>query len=264
MNSIAFHLGPFPIYWYGILVAVGFILGIWTASRRATTLGESADTVMDLSVWLLVGGVIGARTLYVISYWDQSFAGEPWTEIFQIRNGGMVFYGGLIGGVAGLSLFCWLKKKSPLELADVLAPSLPLGHAFGRVGCLMTGCCYGKECSLPWGIQFPEDHSTHGMTVHPTQLYSSGLNLILFGLLVYAFHRRRFRGQILGLYMMGYAVTRTIVEFFRGDYPYLYFDRITQGQLISMGIAVGGLVLLWIAWRRSKRAPSKKALGDGA
>ena len=263
MNSIAFHLGPIPIYWYGILVATGFILGISTAARRARTVGESPDAVMDLSIWLLVGGVIGARFLYVISYWDQSFAGQPISEIFKIRNGGMVFYGGFIGGILGLLLYTRWKKLKVLQMADILAPSLPLGHAFGRVGCLMTGCCYGKESSAPWAVRFPEGHPTFPSNVHPTQIYSSLLNIILFAILVYFFHKRRFQGQILGFYLVGYAITRTIVEAFRGDYPYHYFGLLTQGQLISLGIVAAGVALLVFSGRREPQTPTAESADRG-
>ena len=264
MNSIAFHLGPIPIYWYGILVATGFILVISSAARRARTVGESPDSVMDLSIWLLVGGVIGARFLYVVSYWDQSFAGQPISEIFQIRNGGMVFYGGFIGGILGLVLYTRWKKLKALQMADILAPSLPLGHAFGRVGCLMTGCCYGKESTTPWAVRFPEGHPTHPMSVHPTQIYSSLLNLLLFALLVFLFHKRRFQGQIIGYYLVGYAITRTIVESFRGDYPYHYFGILTQGQLISLGIVAAGVGLLLFGARRGAGASASENVDGDA
>src|SRR5688572_19445903 len=144
---------------------------------------------MGLAPWIIFGAIIGARILYVINYWDEEFAGKPLYRIVTIGRSGLVFYGGLIGASLGTILYCW-KNKLPLwKIADVMAPSVALGHAFGRLGCLMTGCCYGRACSLPWAIRFPDTHATAGLPVHPVQIYESLLNFSFYALLM-VFYRR--------------------------------------------------------------------------
>ena len=155
MHSIAFKIGSFPVHWYGILVALGFLAGLWTAGARARLAGISPDSVYDLGPWLIIGGILGARVLYVISYWQEDFAAHPFPEIFMIQHGGLVFYGGLIGAIACGMFYLHWKKLPVWRMADILAPSIALGSAFGRIGCLMNGCCYGRECSPPWAITFP-------------------------------------------------------------------------------------------------------------
>ncbi len=131
------------------MVAMGFLAGLWTASRRAQLVGVSAEQIYDLGPWLIVGGILGGRVLYVISYWKEDFAANPFPEIFMIQHGGLVFYGGLIGAIlAGMAYLRW--KKLPVwKVADIMSPSIALGYVFGRLGCLMNGCCYGRACSLP-------------------------------------------------------------------------------------------------------------------
>jgi phosphatidylglycerol---prolipoprotein diacylglyceryl transferase len=246
VHSIAFQIGGLTVHWYGILVAMGFFAGLWTASRRAPREGITPEQVYDLGPWLIVGGIAGGRILYVISYWREQFAQKPFPEIFMVQHGGLVFYGGLIGAIAA-GMFYLLLKKLPLwKMADIMAPSIALGYAFGRIGCLMNGCCYGRACSLPWAIRFPADHATQGMPVHPTEIYDSLLNLIFYFFLAWLFRRKKFDGQIFAVYLIGYAVIRSFVEYFRGDYPVYYGGWATPAQLISMGIVVGGLLLLFL------------------
>ena len=245
MHNVAFRIFGFQIYWYGILAALGFIAAFGTASRRAPRAGLKGDDVFNLAPWIIVGAVLGARLLYVISYWDREFAGQPWIQIFNMRSG-LVYYGGLIGSSLATIIFCRRQKILLWRMADVIAPSIALGHAFGRVGCFMTGCCYGKPTDLPWAVCFPQDHWTKGVPVHPTQLYESALNLALYGGLVWIFKRRRFDGQVFAIYLMAYAIIRTITELFRGDYTQFYFGGIaTPGQAVSLGIMAAGLILWW-------------------
>ncbi|MEP6663244.1 MAG: prolipoprotein diacylglyceryl transferase family protein, partial [Verrucomicrobiota bacterium] len=136
-----------------------------------------------------------------------------------------------------------------------------LGHALGRIGCLMTGCCYGKECSAPWAIRFPVGHATHpsgspGIPVHPTQVYEALLNFGLYFLLAWFYRRKKFDGQILAIYLLCYALVRSFVEHFRADYKpadYFFNGMISPGQLISIGIFAAGLVLLWAKFPRATK-----------
>ena len=129
MHPIAFEFGPLTIYWYGVLVGLGCLAGLWTASRRGLLDGFPPDTVYDVGLWVLIGTVIGARALHVISYWDQEFAGRPWIAILNLRQGGLVFYGGFLGAAAGVLLFCAFKKEPLWRIADMLHRA-PLLEAF--------------------------------------------------------------------------------------------------------------------------------------
>lgn len=246
MDKIAFQVGGFNIYWYGVLVAIGFVVGLWTASRRALHAGIRSETVADLGPWLLLGTLVGARALYVVSYWREDFAGKPFWELFNIRGGGMVYYGGFIGASLACVLYVRLKKLALWKIADILAPSIALGYAIGRIGCLMNGCCYGYPTNLPWALHFPSDHETRGQGVHPTQIYESALSLGLYAALASLFRRRHFDGQVFAAYLVCYAVLRSFVEAFRGDYTTYYLGgHATPAQVLSLFIFAAGLFLWW-------------------
>jgi len=249
VQSIAFHLGKLSVHWYGIFVACGFLAGLWTSSIRARKSGIPAESIFDLGPWLVFGGIAGGRILYVISYWKEYFADYPITEIFMIQKGGLVFYGGLIGAIFVGIAYLRFKKLPVWKFADILAPGVAIGYFFGRFGCLMNGCCFGRECHLPWAIRYPIGHETHtfgspALPVHPTQVYDSLLNLAFYFALNHLFYRRKFDGQVFAIYLMGYAVLRAFVEYFRGDYPVHYLGGIaTPAQIISIGIVTAGIIL---------------------
>ena len=232
-------------------MACAFLAGLWTATRRARLVNVSGDIIADVTLWLMVGSIIGARFVYVTTYWKQEFADQPFSEVFMIQHGGLVYYGGLIGAaITGLGYLYW--KKLPVwKIADILAPSIALGSVFGRIGCLLNGCCYGHACDLPWAIHFPADHETHGIAVHPTEIYDALLNLILYVFLAWLFRRKKFDGQIIATYLMVYAVFRSIAETFRGDYPTDHVHAgLTSAQLVSVPIFVMGIILAIILSRR--------------
>jgi len=259
VHKIAFELGPLTVTWYGIFVASGFMAGLWTASRRALRLQIHPDAIMDLGPWLLLGAIVGARAFFVATYWPEEFAGRPIYEIFMVQRGGLVYYGGLIGASAACVIFARLKKLPLWRLADVLAPSIALGSFFGRWGCLMNGCCFGKTTTLPWGIQFPKGHETYPLCVHPTQIYDALLNLALYGFLAWLCRRRKFEGQVFGVYLVCYAALRSFIELFRGDYTSEhYWKGMTPAQMVSIGIFAAGLLLLWM---RRRDTPPPVAAG---
>ena len=251
MDKIAFQFGSFPIHWYGLLLAIGFIAGIWTASRRAMRDRIAPESVVDAGAWLIIGAIVGARALYVVSYWDVVFKDPlfpkaPWTEIFMIQRGGLVFYGGLIGATASGLIYVWKNKLPVWKFADAIAPSIALGYVPGRIGCLMNGCCFGRETSVPLAIQYPNDHSTFPHHVHPTQIYDALLSLGLYLGLAWLHRRKKFDGQVFASYLLCYSVTRSIVESFRGDYPVHYFGGVaTPAHLVSIGIFAAGAILFW-------------------
>lgn len=240
------------------MIAVAFLMGLWTVTLRAKrdpALRNAGDKIADITLCLMAGAILGARTVYVTTYWKEQFAGKPFFEIFAIWNGGLVYYGGLIGAaVAGFLYIHW--KKMPLwKTADAFAPSIALGSVFGRIGCLLNGCCYGKACSLPWAITFPAGNPLDPPTypVHPTEIYDALLNLGLYLFLAWLFRRKKFDGQVFATFLICYAITRSIVEHFRGDYSNLHYHLgLTPAQWISVPIFIAGLALAALLSRRGE------------
>ena len=261
MHPIAFYLGSLPVRWYGVMMAAAFLAGLWTATRRGRLVNVSGEVISDVVLWLMLGSIVGARFVYVTTYWKQEFASQPFSEVFMIQHGGLVYYGGLIGAtIAGL-IYLTVKKLPVWKIADVLAPSIALGSVFGRIGCLLNGCCYGYACQLPWAIQFPATHETHGDPVHPTEIYDALLNLILYFALAWWFRRRKFDGQIFAGYLIGYAIFRSIAEHFRGDYPTDHVHAgLTSAQLLSLPMLAAGLALMF--WLSRRPPPTQPATGQ--
>ena len=238
------QLGPITVHWYGLLAAIGFLAGIWTASLRARAIAVRPEVIMDLGVWMIVAGVVGARLFYVVGHWEE-FESTP-VEIVRIDHGGLVFYGGFIAAVLTAIGFVKRKRLNFWKLADVMAPSIALGHVFGRLGCFMNGCCYGKPCSLPWAVHFPFTHETHGMAVHPTQIYEAIGNLLIFAALHWFYPRRKFNGQVFWLYVLFYGLVRFADEFFRGDYQVHFVGgHLAPGQLVAILMFCVAIIFLW-------------------
>jgi phosphatidylglycerol---prolipoprotein diacylglyceryl transferase len=260
---IALKLGPLAIHSYGIMVALAFLAGYWTAALRARRENISSDAIINVVTWLMVGSIIGARIVYVTTYWHEEFADQPSTEIFAIWHGGLVYYGGLIGGLIAGTLCVWWKKMPLWKTADVLAPSIALGSFFGRAGCLLNGCCYGRPTDLPWAIKFtnPLAHDLSNtplnVSLHPTQIYDGLLNLVLYAFLAWLFRHKKFDGEIIATYLICYAITRSIVEHFRGDYSNLHYHLgLTPAQWISVPIFITGLALAALLSRRTEVKPT--------
>ena len=260
MHPIAFQLGPLIIHWYGVMIALAFLAGLWTATLRARREKISAEKIADVTLWLMVGGIIGARFVYVTTYWREEFASQPFSEVFMVQHGGLVYYGGFIGAaIASFTYILW--KKLPVwKTADVLAPSIALGSVFGRVGCLLNGCCYGRQTDVPWAITFtnPQAHELSGtpldVPLHPTEIYDALLNFGLYLFLAWIFRRKKFDGQVFATYLLCYAVTRSIVEYFRGDYTDLHYHLgLTPAQWVSVPIFVTGLALATVLSRREPK-----------
>jgi phosphatidylglycerol:prolipoprotein diacylglycerol transferase len=253
VHPIAFQIGSLTIHSYGAMVALGFVLGLWLAGRRGLRDGLPQEWIADLGVPLIIGTLVGARAFYVVTFWQEQFAGRPLWEVCAIWQGGLVFYGGLVGATfAGIGYIRW--KGWPLwKLADALAPSVALGFGLGRLGCLFNGCCYGNVCSLPWGIHFPTEHETHGAAVHPTQIYDLIWALALYAALAWLYRRKSFDGQIFALFLAGYAVFRSLVEVFRGDYAEAHrFGVLTPAQMFSVAVIASAAGLYWWLSRRKK------------
>jgi len=241
------------------MIALAFMAGLWTATLRARRENISAERIGDVVLWLMVGSILGARVVYVTTYWHEEFAGQPIFEIFAIWHGGLVYYGGLIGGIAGALAYMLWKKMPIWKTADVLAPSIALGSFFGRMGCLLNGCCYGRQTDLPWAITFtnPLAHELSNtplnVPLHPTQIYDGVLNLALYAFLAWLFKRKKFDGQIFATYLICYAILRSVVEHYRGDYSGLHYHLgLTPAQWISVPMFIIGLAMAAILSRRTE------------
>jgi phosphatidylglycerol:prolipoprotein diacylglycerol transferase len=238
---------------YGLLIAVGFALGTVLAAREARRLGMDGEAMLDLIFWVLVTGIAGSRLAFVLLNAgafvslcrDHGDCAAP----LKIWQGGLIFYGGVLGAAASVWHFVRKQRWPFAQVADVLAPSLALGHAFGRMGCFLAGCCYGK----PWshGVVFPpgsaaSDELGRGFTppLHPTQLYEAAGELAIFFVLVSMRRRLGFRGATALLYALMYGVLRFNVELFRGDAARGFVGFLSTAQVISLLLVAGaGLAL---------------------
>ena len=222
MYPILFELGGFPIYTYGVLLAAAYLLGLQFALMRARAIGLDQNRVMDLGIWVIVSGLVGAKLLLLIVEWD-SYSRSP-SELFTLVRSGGVFYGGLILAVV-VALWYLRRHRLPVwSVTDVFAPGIALGHVVGRMGCFFAGCCFGRPADVPWAVTFRSEYAAQNIgtpinqPLHPTQLYEAGAELlILVALLATERRGRPFPGRTFWVYMLLYGVSRFIIEFYRGD-----------------------------------------------
>jgi phosphatidylglycerol---prolipoprotein diacylglyceryl transferase len=244
------------VHGFSVMLVAAAAAGVYLTAWRARREKIDPDVVFELAVWLLTGGFIGARALFLIrnpdtihSFWD----------IFKVWQGGIVFYGCIIGGLIG-SLMYWARRPFPFwAMCDAVAPSLAIGIALGRVGCLLNGCCFGAVCDLPWAMTFSSEtlpwlhHVQQGwispaaprsLPVHPAQIYAILDGVTLLVLLSAYFPHRRKDGQVMALLMVTYPVTRFLIESLRDDDP-AFALGLTLSQLISAGLFPCGLLAWW-------------------
>lgn len=261
MHPILIQMGRITIYTYGFFIALGILIAIVLARREAGRVGLDPDKIMDLSFYLVLSGIIGSRLFYVATTPDM-FLEDP-IEIFRIWNGGLVFYGAFLAAL--VTCFVYLKKhRMPVwKTADIYAPSVAAAHVFGRIGCFFAGCCYGKTCELPWAVTFEDPNSLArplGVPLHPTQLYSSLNNLMIFGILVFIRPKMKFEGQLFWIYILLYGVTRSVIEFFRGDFRgEVLMGMFSISQVIGWSMALLAVGMLFILKKKSTSTVSRDA-----
>ena len=253
MHPILFKLGPFTIHTYGVFIAVGFLSGLFVARYFAEKEGIKKDFIYDFAFFILICSIIGARIFYVIEYHEFYFR-HP-LNIIKIWQGGLVFYGGLIGGILAVIWYVKRYNLNKWQIADIFLVSLPLGQFFGRLGCLSAGCCYGKPCNLPWAITFKDPNSLapKNIPLHPTEIYHGLANLAIFFFLFYFYKsgKRKFYGEIAILYGILYSLGRFIIEFFRGDYRgHILIFSIPQ--FISLIILILSIIIYILKYRKFK------------
>lgn len=234
-----FTIFGITIYSYGLLVAVGFFAGICYTIKYTNDIPVKKDKMYDFMFYLIILSVIGARLFYVFVNID-FFIQHP-ADIFKVWQGGLVFYGGFVVAIIYAFLYCKYKNVNIKKLADVFAPAVALGHTFGRIGCLLSGCCYGKETSCLVSL--------NGR--YPTQIFEAIGNFIIFLVLHKLYKKSHKDGHIFLIYLILYSVLRFLIEFFRGDDRGNFFFGMSPAQNISIVILLVALTL-FISSKRGK------------
>jgi phosphatidylglycerol:prolipoprotein diacylglycerol transferase len=249
MYRTLFDVGPFSIHTYGLALAVAFWLGIELSAREARRRGMDPVHIVDLGIVVLVSSVIGSRLFYVLGHLDQ-YRSNP-VDVFKVWEGGLTFYGGLIAGVLFGIGYLRLKRQPLAQAIDVVAPQIALGIAIARIGCFMNGCCFGKESNLPWACTFPPDSQAGwvlpGITLHPTQVYSTIANFGIFIFLRRRLHAAHAAGTVFYAFLIAYGAWRFVIDFLRYYEANMYVGfgglSITYNQVLSMGLMALGAVL---------------------
>ena len=258
-----FGIGPLTVYTYGVMLAAAYLLGLQLAIVRAKKAGLDSQKMLDLGVALVIAALVGAKLLLLLVNFNY-FRSNP-EEIFVLARSGGVFYGGLIG--ATLVAFWYITRhRLPLwTTCDMFAPGIALGHVIGRLGCLMAGCCYGLPTSVPWAVTFTDPFAAANVgtplnqPLHPTQLYEAGAELIILVFLLATERKgRTFPGRTFWSYMFLYAVSRFIIEFYRGDERGLVMGLSTS-QFISLVLAPLSLIMLVVLRKRATAPEPVKA-----
>lgn len=293
MKSLLFEIPiggwRIPIRGYGVMAALGFIFALLVMRKLARRSGMKEQFVYDLWFAGFIGGWLGARIWYVIQFWSEQFADHPW-QVFAVTSGGLVWYGGILGAMVAVIGFLRLKRRSILAHLDLIAPAGALGLAFGRVGCFLNGCCFGRTTDLPWGVRFPKTgvipyelpdgslfyeptgspafvhqfqkhlvttEDAWSLPVHPTQIYASLYALVLFGIMYWYYGRRKAPGQVFAVYLLLYAPMRIFFEWLRDDVPPA-LAGLTPAQVMSIGVMIFGAALFAYAGRRSRPVAARR------
>lgn len=249
-------IGSFYIPTYGVLVALGFLAGLAITMRLARRAGLNADKVMNLAVYCALAGIAGAK-LFMILFDIRDYISNP-GQIFTLATlqAAGVFHGGFLLALVVAMLYVRKQHLPALPVMDTFAPGVALGQAIGRLGCFAAGCCWGKECYLPWGVRFRSNFASPvplDKTLHPTQLYESAADLIIFGILYRQFNREHRQGHIIALYLILYSTARFIIEFYRvHEQPLVGPFSLTQWISLALLIVGVGMLLRSESYRRSR------------
>jgi phosphatidylglycerol:prolipoprotein diacylglycerol transferase len=252
MHPELFSLGPVTVYTYGVLLAASYLLGLQFAMMRARKWKLDANRVLDLGIYIIIAALLGAKLLLVVTDFDQ-FRASP-ADLLSLARSGGVFYGGLISAIAVAFWYIHRHRLPFWTTCDAFAPAIALGHVTGRLGCFAAGCCYGKPTSVPWAVVFTDPLAAAnvgtplGIPLHPTQLYEAATELLILVVLLATERRGRpFAGRTFWFYMILYAVSRYVIEIFRGDPRGVVFG-ISTSQFISVVLAPLAIaMLIWLS-----------------
>ena len=256
-----FSVGPITLYSYGVLLAASYLLGLRLAMWRAKRWGLDPNRVLDLGIYIIIAALVGAKLLLLVVDFDQFRRPE---ELLSLARSGGVFYGGLLLAVA-VAFWYIARHRMPFwTTCDVFAPGIALGHVTGRLGCLAAGCCYGKPTDVPWAIVFTNPQAQAnvgtplGIPLHPTQIYEAGAALLILAFLLATERRGRpFPGRTFWAYMFLYAVSRYIIEIFRGDPRGTVLGIFSTSQFISLVLAPLSIAMLFWLSRSTPPAPAQ-------
>lgn len=241
MRAVLFEIGPFKLYGYGLMIAIGVILAEYVAERRAKKLGLDSERILNLAIWCAIGGFLGAKLLYIITEWKTIFSGKM--SLSDVLYG-FVVYGGIIGGIFSGWLYTKVHKVPFLKHFDLVMPSIALAQGFGRLGCFLAGCCYGKRTDAWFGMEF--NHSVYpymaGVKVIPTQLISSAADFLHFAVLLMIAKKVKKDGIVAGCYLIFYSIGRFLIEFLRDD-PRGALFGLSTSQFISLFILAAGIAV---------------------
>jgi phosphatidylglycerol:prolipoprotein diacylglycerol transferase len=253
-----FQIGSFSQSTYGVLVALAFLVALSAIARLARRAGLNSDAVVNLGILCALSAMVGAKIMmFLIDI--RHYIRDP-SDIFSLATlqAAGVFYGGLIAALIAATVYIRRHQLPPLPTADVFAPGIALGHGIGRLGCFAAGCCWGLPTRLPWGVTFtnPLSHELVGVQLdvklHPTQLYESAAEFLIFGILYWRIRRQHAPGAIIGLYLILYSTARFLVEFVRyHEQPNPFGGPLNTSQWISLALAALGAACFV---RRSKHA----------
>jgi phosphatidylglycerol:prolipoprotein diacylglycerol transferase len=257
MHPILIDFGFFQLPSYGMLLAFGVIAALWTLRSRADRAGMDGAHLVDFGLWLVIWALVGAKLLLVLVELPR-YLRDPGAILGTIRAGG-VFLGGFVAAVVAAVVLLRRYNLPTLPSFDVLSPSLALGHAIGRIGCLMAGCCWGASCDLPWAITYSSPIAAQNLgtplhqPLHPFPVYSSLFNFGLYALLAAYYRRRPAAGRVFATYLLLYGIGRFLLEWTRGDAVrgFVLGGDLSTSQLISIALIATGTVLhLWIGRRK--------------
>ena len=242
MKDVLFKIGSLPVHGYGLMIAVGIITAYLVLEQRVKRRGLDADRAFDLAVCAALGGAVGAKILFYIVE-IKSIIRDP-SQLLNIANG-FVVYGGIIGGSIACIIYCRIKKLNTLQWFDLVLPEIAIAQGFGRIGCLLAGCCYGAETKSAIHIVFRESRfAPNNVWLYPTQIMSSAANFLNFAILVFVISRFfKKPGQVSAFYLIFYSIGRFIIEIFRADLERGMVGKLSTSQFISFFILAAGIGL---------------------
>lgn len=261
MHPVFLKIGSFELASYGLMTALGYAAAACYLLPRLKKINLDKDTFWNLIFIAFMGALLGSKLLYIVVSWPQlgETLAEKMTNIVRDFRHGFVFFGGMIASVGALVYYMKKKALPILKTSDFLIVGLPLGHALGRIGCFLAGCCYGRPTELPWGVAFTDPHSLVapnllGVHLHPTQLYEAVGNTLLFLLLHFSSKKAHKPGTILTEYVVCYSLMRFVIEFFRGDFRGAYVWGMSPSQWIALLAACAAGWLLIFLKKDTKNA----------
>ena len=252
MKNELLHIGPFTLYGYGLMIALGLTAAYLTAAYRSRRYcGDDENRMFDIVTVSMVGGLIAAKLLFWLTEIDVILKDPGF--MLRTMGDGFVVFGGIAGGVLAGFLYCKAKKLKFLLYFDLLAPSLALGQGFGRIGCLLAGCCYGRETDCALSITFQNSaYAPNHVALIPTQIYSSLMDFLHFFVLLYVSKKKKADGQVAACYLIFYSIGRFIMEMFRGDVDRGYVGILSTSQFISIFALICGAALFLYVSKRQK------------